>query len=107
MVLRTHQAGLQACLHAVEESGVEAACSAIEYALQKIPQTGPSTSNRALFGLSAVISQEAGCSWNYGSDPTLIHLLQRREVFKNGSSRPIEVLISDCYAYETWGKCSR
>jgi predicted amidohydrolase YtcJ len=38
MVLRTHQAGLQACLHAVEESGVEAACSAIEYALQKFPK---------------------------------------------------------------------
>jgi predicted amidohydrolase YtcJ len=35
MVLRIHQAGFQACLHAVQESTVEPACSAIEYALKK------------------------------------------------------------------------
>jgi len=35
MVLRIHQAGFQACLHAVEEKTAEAACSAIEYALKK------------------------------------------------------------------------
>jgi predicted amidohydrolase YtcJ len=39
MVLRIHQAGFQACLHAVEEKTVEAACSAIEYALQKLPKS--------------------------------------------------------------------
>ncbi len=39
MVLRMHQAGLQACLHAVEEKAVEAACSAIEYALKKLPKS--------------------------------------------------------------------
>jgi predicted amidohydrolase YtcJ len=38
MVLRIHRAGFQACLHAVEESAVEAACSAIEYALRKFPK---------------------------------------------------------------------
>jgi len=38
MVLRIHQAGFQACLHAVEEKTVEAACSAIEYALRKFPK---------------------------------------------------------------------
>jgi len=38
MVLRIHQAGFQACLHAVEEKAVEAACSAIEYALRKFPK---------------------------------------------------------------------
>ena len=38
MVLRIHQSAFQACLHAVEESAVEAACSAIEYALQKLPK---------------------------------------------------------------------
>jgi len=39
MVLRIHQAGFQACIHAVEESAVEAACSAIEYALKKLPKS--------------------------------------------------------------------
>ena len=39
MVFRIHQADLQACLHAVEESAVEAACSAIEYALKKLPKS--------------------------------------------------------------------
>ena len=39
MVLRIHQADFQACLHAVEEKAVEAACSAIEYALKKLPKS--------------------------------------------------------------------
>ena len=38
MVLRIHQAEFQACIHAIEERGVEAACSAIEYALKKLPR---------------------------------------------------------------------
>jgi predicted amidohydrolase YtcJ len=38
LALRIHQAGFQACLHAVEEKAVEAACSAIEYALRKFPK---------------------------------------------------------------------
>jgi hypothetical protein len=39
MVLRIHQAGFQACLHAVEERAVEAACFAIEDALKKLPRS--------------------------------------------------------------------
>jgi len=39
MVLKVHQSGVQACLHAVEETAVEAACSAIEYALKKFPKS--------------------------------------------------------------------
>ena len=39
MVLGIHQSGFQACLHAVEEKAVEAACSAIEYALKKLPKS--------------------------------------------------------------------
>ncbi|HVP81074.1 MAG TPA: amidohydrolase [Thermodesulfobacteriota bacterium] len=39
MVLKIHQSGFQACLHAVEENTVEAACSAIEYALKKLPKS--------------------------------------------------------------------
>ena len=38
MVLKIHRSGFQACLHAVEENTVEAACSAIEYALRKFPK---------------------------------------------------------------------
>jgi predicted amidohydrolase YtcJ len=38
MVSGIHQSGFQACLHAVEEKAVEAACSAIEYALRKFPK---------------------------------------------------------------------
>lgn len=38
MVLNIHRSGFQACLHAVEEKAVEAACSAIECALRKFPK---------------------------------------------------------------------
>jgi hypothetical protein len=39
MVLSIHRAGFQACLHAVQKKTVEAACSAIEYALKKLPKS--------------------------------------------------------------------
>ncbi len=39
MVLSIHQAGFQACLHAVQESAVDAAWAAIEYALKKSPKS--------------------------------------------------------------------
>ena len=38
MVFRIHQAGFQAVVHAIEERTVEAACSAVEYALQRSPR---------------------------------------------------------------------
>jgi predicted amidohydrolase YtcJ len=38
-VSEIHQSGLQVALHAVEETTVEAACSALEYALQRLPRT--------------------------------------------------------------------
>jgi predicted amidohydrolase YtcJ len=38
IVLQIHQAGRQVALHAVEENTVEAACNAIEYALNKYPR---------------------------------------------------------------------
>jgi predicted amidohydrolase YtcJ len=37
-VLHVHQFGLQAILHAIEEKTIEAACNAIEFALQKSPR---------------------------------------------------------------------
>ncbi len=37
MVLDIHKTGAQASLHAIEETAVKAACTAIEYALDKIP----------------------------------------------------------------------
>ncbi len=37
LVLGIHQKGLQASIHAIEQSAVESACNAIEYALKKIP----------------------------------------------------------------------
>ena len=39
-VLQIHRSGFRACLHAIEENAVEAACSAIEYALKKFPRPG-------------------------------------------------------------------
>jgi hypothetical protein len=39
-VLQIHRAGYQVALHAVEENTVEAACNAIEYALNKYPREG-------------------------------------------------------------------
>jgi predicted amidohydrolase YtcJ len=39
MVLNIHQSGSQACLHAIEEYPIEAACTAIEYALKKSPKS--------------------------------------------------------------------
>jgi hypothetical protein len=38
MVNNIHQSGFQAILHAIEETVIEAACSAIEYALKKFPK---------------------------------------------------------------------
>ena len=40
-VLEIHQSGLQAAIHAIEETQIEAACSAISYALQKSPRSDP------------------------------------------------------------------
>jgi predicted amidohydrolase YtcJ len=39
MVLHIHQLGFQAVLHAIEEPTIEAACSAIEYALRASPRS--------------------------------------------------------------------
>ena len=39
MVNNIHQAGFQAVLHAIEENTIEAACTAIEHALKKSPQS--------------------------------------------------------------------
>jgi hypothetical protein len=39
MVLAIHCAGLQVAIHAIEEPVIEAACNAIEYALQREPRT--------------------------------------------------------------------
>lgn len=38
-VLKIHQSGFQIAIHAVEESAVESACSAIEYALRRLPRS--------------------------------------------------------------------
>lgn len=37
LVFGIHQSGLQAVIHAIEETAIEAACTAIEYALKKSP----------------------------------------------------------------------
>jgi predicted amidohydrolase YtcJ len=39
MVLEIHKRGYQVSLHAIEEEAIEAACSAIEYALKKFPNS--------------------------------------------------------------------
>ena len=39
MVFNIHQAGSQAVLHAIEEKTIEAACTAIEYALKNLPKS--------------------------------------------------------------------
>jgi len=39
MVLKVHRSGLQVALHAIEETTVESACDAIEYALQVYPRS--------------------------------------------------------------------
>jgi predicted amidohydrolase YtcJ len=38
MVLKIHRAGMQVAIHAVEEDAVKSACTAIEYALEKLPK---------------------------------------------------------------------
>jgi predicted amidohydrolase YtcJ len=40
MVLRLHQSGFQAALHAIEDGAITAACIAIEYALKASPRAG-------------------------------------------------------------------
>ena len=39
MVLNIHRSGFQVAIHAVEENAVESACSAIDYALDRIPRS--------------------------------------------------------------------
>ncbi len=39
LVLEIHRAGLQVAMHAIEEPAVESACNAIEFALQKAPNS--------------------------------------------------------------------
>ncbi len=39
MVLEIHRSGLQVAIHAVDETTVEAACTAIEYAMQRYPRS--------------------------------------------------------------------
>jgi len=41
MVLRIHEAGMQVILHAVEKETIEAACNAIEFALERSPRLDP------------------------------------------------------------------
>ncbi|UCH22098.1 MAG: amidohydrolase [Deltaproteobacteria bacterium] len=38
MVLEIHKAGMQVAIHAIEEESIEAACSAIKYALDRVPR---------------------------------------------------------------------
>jgi predicted amidohydrolase YtcJ len=38
MVLEVHTAGMQVAIHAIEEESIEAACSAIKYALDRVPR---------------------------------------------------------------------
>lgn len=38
-VLKIHRAGFQVAVHAIEENAVESACSAIEYALNRLPRS--------------------------------------------------------------------
>ena len=40
IVFDIHRSGLQVALHAVEETTIEAACSALEYTLQRFPRVG-------------------------------------------------------------------
>ena len=41
LVLEIHRSGMQAILHAIEETTIEAACTAIEHALRKLPRPDP------------------------------------------------------------------
>jgi predicted amidohydrolase YtcJ len=38
LVLTIHRSGLQALIHAIEETAIESACTAVEYALRKLPK---------------------------------------------------------------------
>lgn len=38
MVLKVHESGRQVAIHAIEESAIDAACSAVQFALKKIPR---------------------------------------------------------------------
>lgn len=40
-VLNIHKLGFQVALHAIEETTIEAACTAVEFALQKFPRSDP------------------------------------------------------------------
>ena len=111
MVLRVHQSGFQTCLHAIEEKTVEAACSAIEYALKKFPKSDhrhriehcsvcpPSLSNR-LASLEVMVVTQPGFIYYNGdrylqtvAAEELKHLYPFRTLLESG----VEVAASsDC-----------
>jgi len=102
MVLRIHQAGFQVCLHAIEEKAVEAACSAIEYALRKSPKSDhrhriehcsvcPPSLARKLAGLGIMVVTQPSFTYYSGDrylqtvpSEELNHLYPIRTLLKSG-----------------------
>jgi len=102
MVLRIHQAGFQVCLHAIEEKAVEAACSAIEYALRKSPKSDhrhriehcsvcPPSLARKLAGLGIMVVTQPSFTYYSGDrylqtvpSEELKHLYPIRTLLKSG-----------------------
>jgi len=102
IVLKIHQSGFQVAIHAIEEGAVESACSAIEYAVRKLPRSDhrhriehcsvctPSLSNRlASLGIM-VVTQPSFLYYNGDrylqtvSDIQLKHLYPIATLMENG-----------------------
>jgi len=102
MVLKIHKSGLQAVIHAIEETSIEAACNAIEYALKRSPRLGhrhriehcsvctPSLSKRLSSLGVMVVTQPSFLYYNGDrylqtvSDMQLKHLYPIATLMKNG-----------------------
>jgi predicted amidohydrolase YtcJ len=111
MVLKIHRSGFQACLHTVEEKTVEAACSAVEYALKKAPKSDhrhriehcsvcPPSLARKLAALGIIVVTQPSFIYYSGDRylrtvpaEELKHLYPVRTLLKNGVK---VVASSDC-----------
>ncbi len=80
IVLSIHKAGQQAAIHALEETAIEAACTAIEQARRTFPRQGSPAPDRALFGVSACPGRKNRIFGGHGRFQSRFYLFQRREV---------------------------
>ncbi len=102
MVLDIHRSGLQAVLHAIEEKTIEAACTAIEYALKKFPRSDHRHRIEHCSVCTPSLAKRFASLGNHGGHPAFFHLLQWRAVSQNCSRTEFETFIPPIDPHKEW-----